>query len=112
MIAEHTAGSSLEHVRVARLYDSIRGSSQTLCQTLSDADATVQSMPDASPTKWHLAHTSWFFEAMVLRRYLPGYQIFDEAFNFVFNSYYDSIGARLNRASRGVLTRPSLDTIL
>ena len=92
-------------------YGSVRQSSQSLCETLSDADATVQSMPDASPAKWHLAHTTWFFETMVLRPYLPGYRVFDDSFNFLFNSYYETIGARHPRPKRGMLTRPSLEVI-
>jgi ergothioneine biosynthesis protein EgtB len=93
-------------------YSSVRQSSQSLCETLSDADATVQSMPDASPAKWHLAHTTWFFETMVLRPHLPGYRVFDGSFNFLFNSYYETIGARHPRPKRGMLTRPSLAEIL
>src|ERR1700726_2587829 len=68
-------------------------------------------MPDASPAKWHLAHTTWFFETMVLGPHLPGYRVFDDSFNFLFNSYYETIGARHPRPKRGMITRPSLEVI-
>jgi ergothioneine biosynthesis protein EgtB len=80
---------------------------QNLAAPLSDEDQTVQSCPDASPTKWHLAHTSWFFETFVLSPHLPGYEVFDPRYNFCFNSYYETQGARQPRADRGLLTRPS-----
>ena len=94
---------------LSALYRTVREASARLGAPLSDADATVQSMPDASPAKWHLAHTTWFFERMILEPNLPGYRAFDPQFNFLFNSYYESIGARQPRPRRGMITRPSLD---
>lgn len=85
----------------------VRQRSLALAAPLSDEDQCVQSMADASPTKWHLAHTSWFFETLVLRPHCSGYRVFDERFGFLFNSYYEALGARHPRPQRGVLTRPS-----
>jgi len=82
-----------------------------LAAPLSDEDQVVQAMDDASPTKWHLAHTTWFFEAFVLPRFLPGYRVFDETFEYCFNSYYESVGPRHPRPKRGLLTRPSGDQV-
>jgi ergothioneine biosynthesis protein EgtB len=90
----------------------VRTLSSELVAGLSDADASGQSMPDASPSKWHLAHTTWFFETFVLRDFVPGYHPFDPAFAFLYNSYYESEGDRLTRPLRGMLTRPSLDEVL
>src|SRR5262245_22456047 len=82
-----------------------------LALPLSDEDQVVQANDDASPTKWHLAHTTWFFEAFVLKAFLAGYRMFDERFEYCFNSYYESVGARQPRGKRGLLTRPSADEV-
>ena len=93
-------------------YSALRQHSLQIAAPLSDEDQCVQSMPDASPTKWHLAHTSWFFENVVLLPFVPGYQVFDEAFAYLFNSYYEALGPRHPRPQRGLLTRPSLTQVL
>src|SRR5438132_103744 len=82
-----------------------------LAAPLSDADATIQPFPDASPAKWHLAHTTWFFETFVLRDHVLGYTAFDERYAFLFNSYYEAEGPRHARPRRGMLSRPSLDEV-
>lgn len=89
-----------------------RAMTEALAASLSAEDQQIQSMPDASPTKWHLAHTTWFFETFLLRPRLPGYRTYDERWGFLFNSYYEAVGARHPRPQRGLLTRPSLDEVL
>ena len=76
----------------------MRALSLAIAAPLSDADATIQPMPDASPAKWHLAHTTWFFETFVLRDHLPGYRAYDESYAYLFNSYYEGEGERHPRA--------------
>lgn len=90
------------------LLRSTRDRALALVAPLSDEDAQLQSMPDASPAKWHLAHTTWFFETLVLAPHLPGYRVFDERWPRLFNSYYESLGPRHARPQRGLLSRPSL----
>lgn len=97
--------------QLARRFAATRRLSLDLVATLSDADASAQSMPDASPAKWHLAHTSWFFETFMLRDHVAGYRLFDERYPFLFNSYYEAEGPRHGRPKRGLLTRPSLDEV-
>lgn len=93
-------------------YTAVRSRSWALAAPLSVEDCGAQSMPDASPTKWHLAHTTWFFETFVLEAYEPGFFPFAPAFRVLFNSYYNGVGAKHPRPQRGLLTRPSLDEVL
>jgi ergothioneine biosynthesis protein EgtB len=88
-----------------------RAHTEALAASLSAEDQCIQSMPDASPAKWHRAHTSWFFEQFLLIPHDPDYRIFDPRFGFLFNSYYEAVGARHPRPSRGLLTRPSADEV-
>lgn len=96
---------------LAERFRTVRGLTRALTDRLSDADATVQSMPDASPAKWHLAHTTWFFETFVLRDHVAGYVLHDDRFPFLFNSYYEAEGRRHARDRRGMITRPTLDEV-
>src|SRR5689334_8514295 len=82
-----------------------------LAAPLSDADATIQPFPDASPAKWHLAHTTWFLETFILRDHVAGYRPFEERYAFLYNSYYEAEGPRHERPRRGMLSRPSLDEL-
>ncbi len=90
----------------------IRSATERIAAPLSPEDCAAQSMPDASPTKWHLAHSSWFFETFVLERAVPGYRSFDPSYRVLFNSYYNGIGEQYPRPQRGLLTRPELGDIL
>lgn len=92
----------------ARRYSDIRIQSIKLAEHLSPEDQQVQSMPEASPTKWHLGHTSWFFETFILLPNVSDYEFFDDSFNFLFNSNYEAVGPCQIRAERGLITRPTL----
>ena len=92
-------------------YEAVRARSLKLTRGLSAEDQALQSMPDASPIKWHLAHTTWFFETFILEARETGFASFHPAFRVLFNSYYNGVGARHPRAQRGLLTRPSLDQV-
>ncbi|HSQ80291.1 MAG TPA: ergothioneine biosynthesis protein EgtB [Casimicrobiaceae bacterium] len=97
---------------LARRYADVRAHTRNLVAPLSAEDCALQSMPDASPAKWHLAHTTWFFETFVLEPGLPDYRVFDPSFRALFNSYYEAVGERHPRPERGMLSRPDLATIL
>ncbi len=101
-----TATSLQEH------FATVRRQTRRLCEPLSPEDHVVQPIVDVSPPKWHLGHTSWFFETLVLEKYLPDYQVYDRALHFIFNSYYESQGPKILRSRRGNLTRPSVEEVL
>ncbi|MDH3531715.1 MAG: DinB family protein, partial [Gammaproteobacteria bacterium] len=105
----------MDNVSTATLKDDylrVRGQSLEISSTLAAEDTVVQSMPDVSPTKWHLAHVTWFFERMVLEEFSPGYRRYDENFDFLFNSYYYSVGQMHARPRRGLLSRPTLAEVV
>src|SRR5579884_1054153 len=96
---------------LAERYDAVRRQTERLCEPLVTEDYVVQSMPDVSPTKWHLAHTSWFFETFLLSPHVPGYRPFDPHFAYLFNSYYVAVGDRHCRQNRGLLSRPTVERV-
>jgi ergothioneine biosynthesis protein EgtB len=103
-----SAGTSAPARALAEEYRRVRAATEALCLPLAIEDYVVQSMPEASPTKWHLAHTSWFFEEFVLDAYIPRYRFHDLRYRQLFNSYYQSIGTAHRRGERGLLTRPTV----
>jgi ergothioneine biosynthesis protein EgtB len=104
--AEEKAAATL-----AREFDAVRRQTEALTAPLSAEDQMVQSCPEASPAKWHLAHTTWFFETFVLSPHLPGYRAFDQRFRDLFNSYYNAIGQQPDKALRNTFSRPALDDV-
>src|SRR5664279_1150266 len=91
--------------------EAVRATTLQLSAPLSAEDCALQSMPDASPVKWHLAHTTWFFETFVLERFIRGYRHFDPRYRVLFNSYYNAVGDKHPRPDRGLLSRPTLDEV-
>ena len=100
------------HAHGLHSFQPVRIRTEELAAPLSPEDQTVQSMPDASPTKWHLAHTTWFFETFVLKPHAPRYRVFDPAYEYLFNSYYEAVGPRHPRPQRGLITRPGVEEVL
>src|SRR4051794_10524888 len=109
MQASGSKQSPSEDLRAS--YAEIRRQTEELCRPLRTEDYIPQPVVDVSPPKWNIAHTTWFFEEMVLRRFVPQYKVFDPNFGFLFNSYYNSIGDRTARDHRGDLSRPTVDNV-
>jgi dimethylhistidine N-methyltransferase len=110
MSPDDTPAREASEARTIALVDrylAVRRRTERLAEPLSPEDQAAQSMPDASPVKWHRAHTSWFFETFLLTPFLPGYKVFDPSFGYLFNSYYEAVGPRQPRPLRGLITRPS-----
>ena len=105
------SGSAQPLAALSKRLFATRARSLRLSEPLTSEDMVVQPMEDASPTKWHLAHVTWFFETFILSKYLPDYQVFDESFGYCFNSYYETQGPRQPRPMRGVLTRPPMQRV-
>src|SRR4029079_136505 len=93
---------------ITQRYSQTREFTEHVCKPLSVEDFVVQSMPDVSPTRWHLAHTTWFFETFVLARWEAGYRPISADYQFLFNSYYNGVGEQFPRSRRGLLTRPNV----
>jgi ergothioneine biosynthesis protein EgtB len=110
-ITQDASPADGERAILAQSYAAVRATTDALAAPLSAEDQTVQSMPDVSPTKWHRAHTSWFFETFLLTPYLAGYRVFDPAYGYLFNSYYEAVGPRHPRPERGLLSRPGIAEI-
>src|ERR1700741_3393678 len=96
---------------IADCYKKVRKRSEDICKPLQTEDYVVQPVVDVSPPKWHLGHTTWFFETFILKPHMDGYMEFNPDYNYVFNSYYETIGARVIRTHRGNLSRPGVDEV-
>jgi ergothioneine biosynthesis protein EgtB len=107
----HENGRSETGSPLRDAYLGVRAGTERLCAPLEKEDYILQSMPDASPAKWHVAHTSWFFETFVLAPHVPGYRPFRPEFSFLFNSYYNAVGPRWPRPQRGLLSRPTVEEV-
>src|SRR5579859_3062927 len=102
---------ALEPLAPAQLFASVRRQTDALVAPLSAEDQMVQSCPEASPAKWHLAHTTWFFETFILSQHMPGYRPFNPIFRDLFNSYYNAVGPQPEKALRNTFSRPGLDEV-
>ncbi|MFL6622805.1 MAG: ergothioneine biosynthesis protein EgtB [Sulfurifustis sp.] len=109
--AERAPAEGLIRPDLLASYGEVRRRTELLCRPLAVEDYCIQSMPDVSPPKWHLAHTTWFFETFLLRPYLAQYEVFHPQYDYLFNSYYQTIGSPYPRASRGLLSRPTVEDI-
>ena len=105
------ADSAIKAGALVDRYVSTRQLTNRIVSGMQAEDMQLQSMPDASPTKWHLAHTTWFFETFILKS-TPGYRTFNENYHYLFNSYYNSVGDQFRRPERGILSRPEIDEIM
>ena len=110
--AGRPSGGAIAASAVLHRYRAVRQATEALTRSLTPEDQLAQSMPDASPAKWHLAHVTWFWETFLLVPNLAGYKPFDPRFHYLFNSYYEALGPRQPRRERGLLTRPSLDDVI
>jgi ergothioneine biosynthesis protein EgtB len=110
-LASGTSIDAAERIALHEHYRSVRERTEALAAPLSDEDQVVQSMPDVSPTKWHRAHTTWFFETFLLSPRSERYEAFDPAYEYLFNSYYEAVGPRHPRPERGLLSRPSVNEV-
>ncbi len=110
--AQRPVVNSSECEAMAGRYRTVRQASEEFCAPLEVEDYCIQSMPDVSPTKWHLAHTSWFFETFVLKRALPSYRSPHSEYEFLFNSYYNAVGRQYSRPDRGLLSRPTVAEVM
>ena len=108
LVADSSTPTTLS---LSQHYTAVRQQSARLCNPLKIEDYVVQPVEDVSPPKWHLAHTTWFFEQFILLRFLPDYRVYDEQFSYIFNSYYESKGEKMLRLHRGNMTRPSTEEV-
>jgi len=111
-VLQTAASPCTSAISLAGHYGAVRQTTEALCDPLATEDYVIQSMPDASPIKWHLAHTTWFFETFVLMPHLPGYRAFHPQFHVLFNSYYQAVGPRWPRPERGLLSRPTVAEVM
>jgi ergothioneine biosynthesis protein EgtB len=109
--ASETDRAAYSRPELLQRYLQVRAFSMKICATLEPEDCVIQAMPDASPTKWHLAHTSWFFEEFVLKQFFPDYQSLHPQYGFLFNSYYNAVGPFYSRPHRGLLSRPTVKEV-